>query len=109
MNLSWQLAARLGFACLCSSCASRLPEEHLVSQRIPIGIVNGKPVTVVIRARSPGGKSEVGIRCSPDVWSALTNGTSSIAVRLLSSNKRGIYVEGIPQGHDAQCPIKSFY
>ncbi len=107
--MAWQLAAGLGVACFCSLCASLLPEEYLVRQKIPIEIESGKPVTIKIRARSPGGASEVGIRCSPEVWNALTNGTRSITVQLISSNKKGIHIERIPPGYGPYNPIESLH
>jgi len=37
----------------------------------------------------------VGIRCSPEVWNTLTNGTKAIAVRLKSSNKPRTEIGGV--------------
>jgi len=110
MKIALRLAAVSVLACIFSSCASHPPDEaFFVRQKIPIEIQSGKPVTIEIRTPSPSGESEVGIRCSPEVWNALTNGTGSITVQLISSNKKGIQIARIPPGYDAQCPIKSFY
>ena len=57
----------------------------MIRERIPIEILGGKPVTFVIDARSPGGVSLVGIRCSPETWNSLTGGTSDINIDLVSS------------------------
>lgn len=110
MKIHLQSVMVVGLSCMISSCASGPPgEASLVRQRIPIEIHAGKPVTIEIRARSPGGKSEVGIRCSPEAWNALTNATRSITVELVSSNDEGAQIRSIPPGYTAQCPIESFY
>jgi hypothetical protein len=93
-----------------SSCASRAAgESSFIREAIPIEIQHGKPVTIEIHTRSPGGKSEVGIRCSPEVWNTLTNGTEAISIELVSSNKKNVQVFKIHSGYDAACPVKSFY
>lgn len=110
MKLTWQLGAISAVTLIFLSCASQPPgESFFVRQKIPIDIQRGKPVTIEIRTSSPSGESEVGLRCSPEVWNALTNGTHDITVQLISSNKNGIRIASIPPGHDAQCPIKSFH
>ena len=56
-------------------------------QKIPIEIQVGKPATIEIRSFGGGRENRVAIRCSPEVWNTLTNGTKTIAVQLVSSNK----------------------
>ena len=100
MKIAWQLAAVSLLACLFSSCASQPSGERFVSQKIPIEIQSGKTVTVEIRV-SGNGPNDVGIRCSPEVWNALTNGTKTITVRLKSSNIKGAEIYGIHPGGSA--------
>ena len=93
--MAWQLATVFGLMCIVSSCASQPPGEGYVRQKIPIEIQSGKPVTIEISSLSGNGENDVGIRCSPEVWNALTNGTETITVRLKSSNKKGTEIYGV--------------
>jgi hypothetical protein len=97
MKMAWQLAAVSVLACVITSCASQPPGEGYVHQKIPIEIQSGKAVTVEIHL-SYSGVNDVGIRCSPEVWNALTNGTQAITVRLKSSNKKGTDIYGVHPG-----------
>ena len=110
MKITWKLAAYFGLTYVCASCASRpLSENSFILERIPIEIQRGKPVIFTIRARSPGGLSEVGVRCSLDVWNTLTNGPGYVNVKLLSSNTQLAEVTGIPPGYGAFSPVSSFH
>lgn len=109
MKMAWQFAVVSVLACLFSSCASQSPDEQFVHQKIPIEIQNGKVVTIEIHALSGNGENDVGIRCSPDVWNALTNGTKSITVRLKSSDKKGTQIGGVSPGSGRRWPIESFH
>ena len=93
--MAWQLAVVSVLACVSTSCASLSPGEGYVRQKIPIEIQSGKPVTIEISSLSGNGVNDIGIRCSPEVWNALTNGTKAITVRLKSSNKPDTNIGGV--------------
>ena len=99
--MAWQLVVVSVLACIISSCASQTPGERLVRQKTPIEIQSGKTTTVEIHALSGNGPNDVGIRCSPEVWNALTNGTKNITVQLKSSNKNGTKIYGVHPGGTA--------
>jgi len=110
MKTAWRLAVAVLLACLLSSCVShQLGDEWFVRQRIPIEIQSGKPITIIIRATSPGGLSEVGIRCSTEVWTTLTNNTQDISIRLISSRWKGVTISRVPLGYDPQSGINSLH
>jgi hypothetical protein len=106
MKTAFQLVAVSALACIFSSCASRPPgEAFFVRQKIPIEIQVGKSATIEIRSFGGGRENRVAIRCSPEVWNALTNGTKTIAVQLVSSNK-ATQISGILLGSG---PIESLH
>jgi hypothetical protein len=70
---------------LCTNCCSRSGSE-LFHQKIPIEIQGGNAVDLNMRGLV--GEHMVGITCSPDVWTALTNYQKGITVRLKSSDKK---------------------
>jgi len=74
--------------------------EEYVSQTIPIEIQSGKAVNVEIHV-SNNGPNDVGIRCSPEVWNALTNGTKTITVQLKSSSGKDTNIYGVHPGGTA--------
>lgn len=74
------------------------PDVQFVRQKIPVEIQSGKPLTIEILSLSGNGVNDVGIRCSPEVWSALTNGTKTIDVQLKSSNKPNTIIGGVNLG-----------
>jgi hypothetical protein len=74
------------------------PEEQYVRQKIPVEIEGGKSITIKIRSLSGNGVNDVGILCSPDLWSALTNGSNSIRVRLIASNKSDTEIGRVDPG-----------
>lgn len=82
-------------ACIGSSCKPQPADVQFVGQKIPIQIQRGKPVSVDIRSLSGNGVNDVGIRCSPEIWNVLTNGTNTMAVKLRSSNKPNTEIGGI--------------
>lgn len=98
MKTAWLLTAVSVLVCICSSCASQPPDVQFVRQRIPVEIQSGKPVTIEIRSLSGNGVNDVGIRCSPEVWNALTNGTKAIEVQLKSSNKPNTEIGRVDPG-----------
>ncbi len=98
MKTAWQLAAVSVLVCICSSCAPQPPDVQYVRQRIPIEIQRGKPVIIEIHSLSGNGVNDVGIRCTPEIWNALTNGTNTISVRLKSSNKPHTKIGGVDPG-----------
>ena len=87
--------AVLFLVCIGSSCAPQPPDVQFVRQKIPIVIQSGKPVTFTIGHLSGNGENDIGIRCSPEIWGALTNGTKAVTVRLLSSNKPDTIIGGV--------------
>lgn len=101
MKKGLQFTAVAVLACIFSSCASQLSGERFVSQKIPIEIQSGKAVTIEIHALSGNGPNDVGIRCSPEVWNALTNSTKTITVRLISSDKKSARIYGVHPGGTA--------
>jgi len=96
----WQLVTLAVLSCMVSSCVSQSPGERFVRQKIPIKIESGKSVTVKI-ILSGNGPNDVGIRCSPEVWNALTNGTKTITAQLKSSNIKGAEIYGTHPGGSA--------
>jgi len=97
-------------ACVISSCGPMTPDEQYVRQQIPIEIQSGRPATITIGSLSGNGWNEVGIRSSPEVWDALTNGTENITVRLISSsNKNGTQIVNVSPGSHNLWPIESFH
>jgi len=71
------------------------PEKQYVRQTIPVEIQSGKPVTIEISSLSGNGVNDVGIRCSPEAWNTVTNGTKAIEVRLKSSTRPNTQIGGI--------------
>lgn len=104
-----QCLVLLSLASMISSCSSLPPGESLIRQKIPIEIQSGKPVTIIIHKSSPGGASEVGVRCSPEVWSILTNTTQSISIDLISSRWKKVRIERCSLGNDPLGPITGFH
>lgn len=84
-------------------------DAHFVREKIPIEIQSGKPVIIKISSLSGNGWNEVGIRCLPEIWKALMDEKSTIAVRLLSSSKNGTTVINIAPGDHKLWPIESYY
>jgi hypothetical protein len=74
------------------------PEEFAVRRKEPVEIQNGKPLTVEIRSLSGNGWNDVGLRCSPEIWNALTNGTRAFSVRLKSSTEPDTEIGGVGLG-----------
>jgi hypothetical protein len=83
-------------ACILLSCASG-PRSgpFFVRQRIPVEIARGKAITFDVNSLSGNGPNDVGIRCSPEIWNVLTNGTIATSVQLKSSNKSGVQIYGV--------------
>jgi hypothetical protein len=108
MKTAWQLAVVIALVSVFTSCASMTPDEQYVRQKIPIVIESGKPVVVEL-SLSGTGENQVGIRCSPQVWNTLTNGTEQITVKLKSSSKEGTKIGGISPGSGKRWPIESFH
>jgi hypothetical protein len=98
MRTVWQFAAVIVPVCILSSCAPQTPEEQFVRQKIPVEIQSGKLVTIEIHHLSGNGWNDIGIRCSPEVWNALTNGANNITVQLKSSNKKTTEINGVNPG-----------
>jgi hypothetical protein len=91
------------------SCGKMPPDVQFVCQKIPIEIQRGKPVIIEIHSLSGNGANHVGIRCSPEVWNVLTNGTNVISVQLKSSNKPNTNIGGISPGGGRLWPIELFH
>ncbi len=72
-------------ACLLALCAQTTLEEYALRQKIPVAIQKGKPLTVEISC-SGNGANSIGIRCTPEVWNVLTNGSNIITAKLKSSS-----------------------
>jgi hypothetical protein len=102
MQTHWQHLSMAVVASILCSCTAQPPEVQFVRQKIPVEIQRGKPVIVEIRSLSGNGSNDVGIRCSPDVWSALTNGSEQIIIQLRSSNKKGTEIGGISPGRGGE-------
>lgn len=85
--------------CILLSCGVQPSgENHLVREKMSIMAQSGKPVTVEMHALSGNGPNDVGIRCSPEVWNELTNGTTTITVRLNSSDRSTTKIYGVNPG-----------
>ena len=96
-----QLVTLAVLLCIVISCVSQTSGERYVCQKIPIKIESGKSVTLEI-ILSGNGPNDVGIRCSSEVWHALTNGKKTITARLKSSNIKVAEIYGIyPSGSAA--------
>jgi hypothetical protein len=74
------------------------PDEHYVREKIPVEIQRGKPLIIQIKSLSGNRANDVGIRCPPEAWHALANGTNSIEVRLKSSTMPGTDIGGVDPG-----------
>jgi hypothetical protein len=98
MKIAWQLAAISVLACVFTLSGTQAPDVQFVRQRIPVEVQRGKPITIEIHSLSGNGVNDVGIRCAPEVWNALTNGIGSIGVHLKSSNKPGTKIGGVDPG-----------
>ena len=98
MKIAWQLLAASIIAYAFSSCGPMSPEQQYVSQKISVEIQRGKPLTIEIDSLSGNGVNDVGIRCSSEVWNALTKGTKAIEVHLKPSNKPSTKIGGINPG-----------
>lgn len=96
--MAWQILVASVLGCAVLSCGPQPPDKQFVRQRIPVEIRKGRPLTIEIYSLSGNGVNDVGIRCSPEVWSALTNGTKEIEVRLKSSNSPGTEIGGVDPG-----------
>jgi hypothetical protein len=101
MKTAWQLSAVSVLMCAFSSCGPQPPDVQFVLQKIPVEIQRGKPLTIEIHSLSGNGVNCVGIRCSPEVWSLLTNAPKSLEVRLKSSNKPHTEIGGVDPGSGA--------
>jgi hypothetical protein len=95
-----QLMTVFMLACGVWSCKEQSPAEYYTSQRIPIEVQSGKAVTVKITL-SGNGPNDVGIRCSPEVWQALTSGPKTITARVTSSSESGTVLDGVQPGGTA--------
>jgi hypothetical protein len=109
MRVALQLLALSFLVCVDSSCKTQPTGEGYVSEKTPIEIQGGKPVTIEIYSLSGNGENQVGVRCSPEAWSSLTNSTESITVRLKSSDKRSTQIGGISPGGGRLWPVESFH
>jgi len=98
MKMVWQFVTVCVLLCILSSCAPQPPDKQFVRQAIPVEIQSGKTVTIEIHHLSGNGANDVGIRCSPEVWNVLTNGTKNITVRLKSSDKNKTEIYGVSPG-----------
>jgi len=87
MKFSLRFVAIALAICAVTSC-TMTPDEQYVRQEIPVEIEAGKPVTVKIASLSGNAENQVGIRCSPAEWKALSAGSNSISVRLVSSSSK---------------------
>jgi hypothetical protein len=104
MKLACQLAAALVLVCSILSCSQHASNEQYVSQKIPIRLQGTNPVTFEIHSLSGNGAQDVGIRCSNEDWSALTNSARKISVRLKSSDRKGTEIYLGPP-YDAPGPL----
>jgi hypothetical protein len=109
MRVARQLIAVSVMACLFSHC-TMTPDQRFIRQKIPMEIQSAKPSTVKI-GLSGNGWNEVGVRCSPQVWAALTSaGSSNITVRLISSNKQGTQIINVSPGTTHKLwPIEAYH
>ncbi|SRR6266511_1194285 len=97
MKRALRLAALWLLICVLSSCITRKPgDPWFIVQKVPIEIQRDKPINIQLFTR--GEVNDVGLRCSPEVWNALTNGTKSITVRLISSTKTATKIGGVDPG-----------
>jgi hypothetical protein len=86
-------AACIGFIAACQQQPAHPPGEAYIHQKFPIEIEGGKAITVEIRL-SGSAANDVGIRCSPETWHALTNSAKAIDVTLKSSSKTRTHIYG---------------
>jgi hypothetical protein len=109
MKITSRIAGVSILAMMCSSCGTMTPDEHFVSQKIPIEIQSGTPATIEIRSLSGNGWNEVGLRCSPEVWDALTNGGDNVTVQLISSGEHGTEIHDVSPGSRNLWHLESFH
>jgi hypothetical protein len=112
--MAWRLWAVLAFACAVSSCKEPSPDERFVRQKMPVAIEAGKPITIEV---SPGGSyaNLVGLRCSREIWKALSQDPKKIVVRLKSPDNKKlddkrIEISGVsPRPDGSLWGIESFH
>src|ERR1041385_9193387 len=95
MKTFWQMCLIILTGCVLSSCATgRSIEEKRIGirEKIPIEIQGGRPVTLTLHTRGPGGVAAVSIHCSPEVWKSLTGGNGDFEVQLVSSRWNGVTI-----------------
>ncbi|HWO31303.1 MAG TPA: hypothetical protein VNO32_21120 [Candidatus Acidoferrum sp.] len=67
---------------------------------MPIAIQQSVQVIIKLGPLIGNGWNQVGIRCSPDIWKALSAGPGKFSVRLVSSDKDGTSISNVfPGGH----------
>jgi hypothetical protein len=91
------------------SACRMTPDEQYVREKIPIEIQQGVPEIIKLGALSGNGRNGVGIRCSPDIWKALSAGPGNFSVRLVSSDKDGTSISNVLPGGHKLWPVDAFY
>jgi len=107
-RLTFQLAG-IGCAIVWLASCKMSPDEQYVSEKVPIEIDQDKPVVVEIRSLSGNGWNDVGIRCSPEIWDALSAAGGNVSVRLVSSGQGATKLIDVSPGGHKLWPINSFY
>ena len=95
---AWRLVPLLTGLCALAACGRMSPEQYAVREIIPVEIQSDKPLTVEIPSLSGNGWNDVGLRCAPEVWKAVTNGARPFSGRLKSSTKPDTEIGGVGLG-----------
>jgi hypothetical protein len=98
LRIICQLVPALSGLCALTACGPMSREQHATREKIPVEIQSGSPLTVEIQSLSGNNWNDVGLRCSPEVWNALTNGTKRFSVRLKWSSKPDTEIGGLGLG-----------
>jgi hypothetical protein len=97
-------------AAMCALFACRMTQdEQYIRETIPIEIQLGVPVIIKLGSLSGNGWNEVGIRCSPEIWEAISAGPGNFSVRLISSDKDGTSISNALPGGHGLWPVDAFY
>jgi hypothetical protein len=99
MRHPWRFLAMIAAMYALSACRIT-PDKQYIREKMPIAIQQSVQVIIKLGPLIGNGWNQVGIRCSPDIWKALSAGPGNFSVRLVSSDKDGTSISNVfPGGH----------